>query len=137
MRDAHKEKQVPTTGAERIPYSTAEQIARGYLKHMTESFVGQITGAGGAGGTLADIPFEPAVVVLVNPGTLFQLSMPISGGRISINAISGAAAGTATPAATQDPTTKKWSLALPTGLAPDGDPVHVLCFGVSDIDGGL
>lgn len=134
-RTTYAEGQIPT-GAEDVPYATQIDIAKKFGKHMTECFVGEITGAGGAGGSLASIPFQPGIILISEAtGPLLQLQVPGSSGAVDINMITGAAAGTAIPAATQavDGT---WTQALPTGLAPDGDTVSVVCLGFR-ADGSL
>jgi hypothetical protein len=133
-RTTYAEAQIPT-GAEDVPYATQHDIATKFGKHITEAFVGEVTGAGGAGGDLTGIPFDPAIVLISEAtGPLLQLQVPGSSGDVDINMITGAAAGTAIPAAVASGST--WTISLPTGLAPDGDVVSVVCLGFRE-DGSL
>ena len=137
MRQSYAQDQVPTQGKDAIPYPSWLEIVQKIMKHGAEAFVGEVLGAGGAGGDLAGIPFEPAVIVLSeNTGPLLQLQVPGSAGKVDINMISGAAAGTAIPAAVQQPD-GTWTLSLPTGLVPDGDTASLVILGVRQVGGSL
>lgn len=140
-RQSYAESEIPADGGEQVPYSDAFKIARGFLKHMGEMYCGQITGAGGAGGTLSGIPFEPAAVLIYNldAGTPFmQFSPP---GRLGtaaeqLNIGAAAAAGSAAiPAGVLSGDT--YDLTLPTGLAGDGNVVEVIVWGFRDVAGSL
>ena len=131
------EAQIPATGAASVPYATHRELVNGLFAHSAEAFVAEGVGAGGAGVEITGIPFEPAVIVLSeNTGPLLQLQFPTAGGKVDINAITGAAAGEAIAAAVQQPD-GTWSIQLTTTLAPDGDTASLICFGVRDVAGGL
>lgn len=134
-RTTYAEAQIPT-GAQDVPYATQHSIATKFGKHMTEAFVGEVTGAGGAGGDLTGIPFDPAIVLISEAtGPALQLQVPGSSGDVDINMITGAAAGTAIPAAVAQ-ADGTWTISLPTGLAPDADVVSCVCLGFRE-DGSL
>jgi len=129
-RDNYAQSQIPTS-QDSVPYADHREIAQGLGRHMTDSFVGEVVGAGGAGGDLTGIPFEPAVIYLSEAtGPSLQLQLPGSAAKVDINLITGAAAGTAVPDATQE-ADGTWTIALPTALAPDGDTVSAWCLGFS------
>lgn len=129
-RDNYAQSQIPTS-QEAVPYADHREIAQGLGRHMTDSFVGEVVGAGGVGGPLAGIPFEPAVIYLSEAtGPSLQLQLPGSAAKVDINLITGAAASTAVPNATQE-VDGTWTIDLPTALAPDGDTVSAWCLGFS------
>ena len=132
-RDNYAQSRIPTS-QDSVPYADHREIAQGLGKHMTDSFVGEVVGAGGAGGNLTGIPFEPAVIVLSEAtGPSLQLQLPGSAAKVDINMILGSAAAAAIPDATQE-TDGTWTIALPTALAPDGDTVSAWCLGFSSND---
>ena len=134
-RTTYSEAQIPT-GAQDVPYATQRDIATKFGKHTTEAFVGEVVGAGGAGGDLTGIPFDPAIVLISEAtGPALQLQVPGSAGDVDINMITGAAAGTAIPAAVAQ-ANGTWTISLPTGLAPNGDTVSCVCLGFRE-DGSL
>lgn len=137
MRESAAFAAVPAKGSESVPYPTHREIVSGLLKHLTEAFVGEVVGAGGAGGDLAGIPFEPAVIVLSEgTGPILQAQLPGSAGAVDVNLITGAPAGTAIPAAVKQ-MDGTWTLSLPTALAPDGDTVSLLILGFREMAGSL
>ena len=136
-REAYAQKQIPAEGKDNVPYLDSRQLANGMLRHMTESFVGEVLGAGGVGGVLENIPFEPAAILVSEAtGPFLQLQLPGSAAKVDINMITGAAAGGAIPAATLE-ADGLYDLALPTGMAPDGDTASVLILGFRDVGGSL
>jgi hypothetical protein len=137
MRQQYAQSQVPTQGKDAVPYPTWLEIANKMFKHGAEAFVGEILGAAGAGGSLANIPFEPAVIVASDAAVpLLQAQLPGSAAKVDIDMITGAAAAAAIPAAVQQPD-GTWTLTLPTGLAPDGNTVSLLILGFRDVGGSL
>jgi hypothetical protein len=137
MRDTYAETQIPAAGHESPPYIDQREIVNKFGLLYTEAFVGEILGAGGAGGSLANIPFQPAVIVLSEAtGPLLQLQVPGSGGAVDINMITGAAAGAAIPAAVKQ-ADGTYTLSLPTGLVPDGDTASLLILGFREGANGL
>jgi hypothetical protein len=136
-RESYGEKQIPAAGHESPPYIDQREIINKFLRHGVESFMGEILGAGGAGGSLTGIPFEPAAILISDAAVpLGQLQFPGSAGKVDINLITLAAAGAAIPAATLQ-ADGTYTLALPTGLAPDGNTVSVLIIGWRDVNGSL
>jgi len=140
-RETFRESAIPT-GVQSPVYLDARQITRGLGQHLPEAFVGQVTGAGGAGGTLAGVPFDPAVVEVVNEAgaiPTWTKHVMLTGGAIGIAVAAAAADATATaPTITRvagPPVT--FSVALTTGVAPDAELVTVICYGVRDVNGGL
>ncbi len=128
-RDNYAQSQIPTS-QDAVPYATNREIAQGLGRHMTDSFVGEVVGDGGTV-DLTGIPFDPAVIYLSEAtGPSLQLQLPGSAGKVDINLISGAAAGTAIPDATQE-ADGTWTIALPVALAPSGDTVSAWCLGFS------
>jgi len=125
MRQSYAQGQIPTQGKDAVPYATWLEIVQKLGKHGVEAFVGEIVSAAGAGGSLAGVPFEPAVIVMSeNTGPTLQLQMPGSAGKVDINMITGAAAAAAIPDLVQQPD-GTWTLTLPTAQAPDGDTVSL------------
>jgi hypothetical protein len=140
-RETYAEAQIPATGAEDVPYADHRAIARGLMGHATECFVGQVTGAGGAGGDLAGIPFEPAVVEIINEAgaapaytKYVMLGTPI-GVQIILGALDATSEAPAVAEVAGPP--KTWTLTLDTADAPDAEVATVIVYGVHDTDGGL
>ena len=125
------------TGVQSAVYQDARQLAAGLLGYVHEAFIGQVLGAGGAGGNLDDVPFEPAVIIALEPtgptGTLMIRGMTVS--DVKVNLITLAAA-TVFPTISQLSATS-WRVACPTALAPDGDTTTIVCFGVKNATSGL
>lgn len=137
-RQSFAEQQIPSSGSAAVPYPTHRELANGVMKHASDMFVGEILGAGGVGGVLSGIPFEPAMVEIFEPvAPLMQRRMPGSAGAININTITGAAAGTPIAVAVDDVAVPSWKVTLPVGLAPNGRTVTVVCYGFRDIGGSL
>lgn len=137
-RKSFAELQLPTSGAQSVPYPTYRAVASKYLSHSTDSYVGEVTGAGGVGGSLRGIPFQPAIVDVYEPvAPLAQRQIPGSAGAIDINLITGAAAAAAIVVAVDDPTVPSWRVNLVAGIAVNGRVVHVVCQGFRDQGGSL
>ncbi len=137
MRTSYAQSQIPAEGKDSVPYATHRDIVQGLLALLPEKYVGEIVGAGGAGGSLTGIPFEPATIEISDAAVpLLQKQFPGSSGKVDVNQITGAAAAAAIPAATLQPD-GTYTLALPTGLAPDGNTVTVEITGFRDVQGGL
>jgi hypothetical protein len=138
-RESTSQLNIPSKGSESVPYPTHREIVQGLLKHNAELFAAEVVGAGGAGGSFV-CPFEPGVLVMSEAtGPLLQLMLPGSAGQVDINAITGAAAAAAPviTAVDADDKSQGFTVALPTGIAPDGDTVSVLAIGFRDTDGSL
>lgn len=134
-RQTAMEAEIPT-GVESAVYLDARQIVNGLMGRVPEAFIGKIVGAGGAGGSLTGVPFEPAVIFCLEPtGPTGTLSVFRSDATAHVNMITLAAA-TLVPTVTKVGD-QNWTIAAPTGLAPDGDTVTVLAFGVKNALSGL
>lgn len=133
-RTSYAEAQIPTA-VEDIPYPSHRKVA-GMLQHAAELFVGEVLGAGGVGGSLLGVPFEPGIIdVYEATGPTMVRRLPGAAGAIYINLITGAViATTITVTQAVDGT---WTVALPTALAPDGDTATVVCTGVKNVGGSL
>ena len=133
-RESVAQLKIPATGSDSVPYPDFRQLLQGNLLHGVEAFVAEVLGAGGVGGTFV-CPFEPAFVLISEvTGPLIQAQFPGSSGTVGINLVDGtAAAADATYTAVDvDDKSQGFTIALPTGVAPDGDTATVLCFGFRD-----
>ena len=135
-RQSYAESIVPAAGKDAIPYRDQRELANGSLRHAMDGYCGQVLGAGGAGGSLAGIPFEPMeIIVSEATGPTLVLQVRASSGDVNINMITGAA-NASLPVVSQA-VDGSWTIALPTALAPDGDTATVLVHGYRDIAGSL
>lgn len=139
-RETFMETQIPT-GVESPVYLDAKQIARGLGQHLAEVFIGQVTGAGGAGDTLSGVPFDPALIETINeagaaPSTskYVMLATPIG-----IQTILGVLDATSeAPVVTRvagPPVT--FDVLIDVADAPDAEVVTVICYGAKNVNGGL
>lgn len=119
-------------------YQDQKQIVRQLGAHLTESFVGQVVGAGGAGGSLENVPFEPAVII-VTEATGPTLTLSLRGGLLpaDVEVLMTTGAVNANPPVVSQVGAGDWTIALPTALAPDGDTATVLVMGLRDVAGSL
>lgn len=129
------------SGAETPVYQDQRQVVRKLGAHLEECFMGQVTGAGGAGGDLAGIPFEPALVEIINEAgatpawaKYAMLATPI-GVRIAAAAVDATADAPAVAVVAGPPQT--WTLTLDTADAPDAETVTVIVYGFRDVAGSL
>lgn len=136
-RESYIESAVPEA-TESPVYLDGRQIARGLGRHLTESFVGQITGGGGAGGTLEEVPFEPMLIEVINEAgatptwhKFVMLDTPIG-----VTVAAAAADGTAN-APTVTGSDNDFDVALNATVAPNGETVTVICYGVREVGGSL
>ena len=141
MRESHAESAIPT-GVESPVYLDAKQIARGLGRHLTEAFIGQVTGAGGAGGTLSGVPFNPGVIEVINEAgaaPAFTKYAMLASGAIGVQIILAAADATAAAPVVSSvagpPVT--FDVLLDTADAPDAEVVTVICYGVREGNGSL
>lgn len=127
-RSSYRGSNIPS-GIDSPIYLDAHQIAKGVGAALGEAFIGQVTGAGGAGGSFV-CPFEPGVMVVSEEtGPTLELHVHASTGDVEVSMITGAASANAvTVTAVGDGT---FTVALPTALAPDADVATVVCLGVS------
>lgn len=117
-------------------YQDQRQIVRGLGAHLTEMYAAKVVGAGGAGGSITEVPFEPAVIEVYEPtGPTMVKSIFAADGAVHIDAITGAA--NATPPTKTQVGEGNWTVGLPTALAPDGDTATVLIYGFRDVAGSL
>jgi hypothetical protein len=140
-RETFMEAQIPT-GVESPVYLDARQISRGLSQHLPEAFIGQVTGAGGAGGTLSGVPFDPAVVEIINEaGATPQWAKYVflGSGTIGLSVVLAAADATANaPTVTRVPGPPvTFDVGVVTADAPDAEVVTVICYGMRDVNGGL
>ncbi len=139
-RESTSQLAIPSAGSESVPYATHREIVQGLLKHGAEAFSAIVVGAGAAGGSFV-CPFEPAVLIISEAtGPLLQLQIPtVDGVSLGINVITGAdaAADAVITAVDADDKSQGFTVALPTGVAPDGDTATVLCLGFRDAEGSL
>jgi len=138
-RATHAEAQIPATGSEDVPYADHRAIARSLMGHAAECFVGQVTGAGGAGDTLANVPFNPGVIMTFNEaGAAPSVSWyAMLATPIGVQTILAVADATSEAPAVTDNGDGTFDVLMDTADAPDGEVATVVCFGVRDTDGGL
>jgi hypothetical protein len=108
------------------------------MGHVSECYIGEVLGAGGVGGTLTEVPFQPAYVRVLNAdGATPAVTEAVFSTNPAHITVILAAALQATPVALTQVGENDWTITLPTALAPDGETVVVVAFGVRDTDGGL
>lgn len=140
MRESHAQNQIPEKGADAVPYFDQREAAQGLLKHATEAFIGQVTGADGAGGDLENVPFEPALIEVINEGggtPTWTKFVNLGSGGIGLEVAASAADATADFPTLTRVGEGDWTVTLATGTAPDDETVTVVCYGVRDVAGGL
>lgn len=139
MRESHAEGAIPTS-VESPVYLDAQQIARGLGRHMTETFLAQDVGASGGGFDIVNVPFEPALVVAINPAgaapALWHSAFP-AGGTAHHTVTILAVAASATPPVLVKVADNDWTVEIPTAMAPDAEVVTVLIYGVREGNGSL
>ena len=135
-RSSYAESQSVGRGVNGVPYSDHKEIAN-TLRHAAEVFVGNVTGAGGVGGVLSGIPFEPAIIDLYEPaGPVMQRDLPGAGGtRVKVNLITGAAAATAFVIATDGP--GFWKVTFAVGHIANAAVATIVCTGFRSVGGSL
>jgi hypothetical protein len=119
-------------------YQDQKQIVRKLGAHLTEMFMGEVLGAGGVGGTLLNVPFEPAYVRVINAdgATPAVTDAAFSTNPAHVTTIL-AVALQATPVAKAKVAEGDWTITLPTALAPDAETVVVIVHGFRDVGGSL
>ncbi len=133
-RESFADQNIPTPAAN-IPYADFRQIARGFAGLRAEMFVGQITGAGGVGGTLA-IPFDPVVVITMET-TNAASKITILIVPTSVQLIVETGLTTTGLSVEDDADSKPRVVTMTTAKVPDADVAEVICFGVPEIEGTL
>lgn len=137
-RTSYAEQQIPQRGADATPYPDHREVANKILRHGADMFVGEVAGAGGVGGVLSGIPFEPAIVDVYEPvAPVMQRQVPGSGGAVDVNLITGAAASTALVVAVDDASAPSWKVTLAVGHVANGRTATVVCTGFRDAGGSL
>jgi len=141
-RESYIESQIDDNSPSAQPqYLDVRQIARGLGQHLGEFFMGQVTGAGGAGGDLAGIPFNPAVVLIINEAgaapalTVYSMLGTPIGVQIILGALDATSEAPVVAEVAGPPVT--WTATLNTADAPDAEVATVLCFGFRDVNGSL
>jgi hypothetical protein len=139
MRESYIESQIPEPTASPI-YLDAQQIARGLGRHLTESFLGSVTGAGGVGGTITGVPFEPVIVRAINAAgatpAVHESFFPDTGTARHVTTAAAAAANATPPTLTQVGE-NNWTVTLPVGMAPNGETLLVHIIGFRPVGGSL
>jgi hypothetical protein len=131
---------IPASGAEGVPYFERRELINGVLAHSAEMFIGQVLGAGGVGGELTEVPFEPAVIEIINEAgatPTWTKHVNLGSGFIGLAVAAAAADATANAPTLTEVGDNDWTVGLVTGDAPDGETVTVICYGARDVNGGL
>lgn len=139
-REAWMDSQIPETGAEQVPYKDNRELVNGALRHMAEMFCGQVLGAGGAGGDLLNVPFEPAAIEIINEAgatPTWIKYVNINGTLIGVTVAAAVADGTANAPTLTEVGDNDWTIGVDTADAPDGETVTVIVYGYRNIAGGL
>lgn len=139
-RETFSDSAIPATGAAKIPYQDDREIVNVTTRHMTEAFMGQVLGAGGVGGVLAGIPFQPAVIEIINAdgaAPAFTKYAYPAGVGTGVQIILGALDATAEAPVLAQVAANNWTATLDTADAPDAETVTVIVYGFRDIAGGL
>lgn len=127
-------------GTETPVYQDQLSIVRGLGAHLTETFMGQVLGAGGAGGSLLNVPFQPASIEVINEaGSTPAWSKYVYPGGVGIGVLVTTATADATseaPALTRV-AEGDWTIVLDTADAPDGETVTVIVQGFREVAGSL
>lgn len=124
-------------------YQDQKQIVRKLGAHLSEAYMAKVTGAGGAGGSVEDVPFEPAYIEVWDVANLsLYKSYFASDGAVHMSVIDTGAGATDLAANANPPVLTQvaegdWTVALPTQMAPDGDTVVVLIKGFRNVAGSL
>jgi hypothetical protein len=130
-------------GADSVPYKDHREMVNGTLKHMAEMFMQKVTGAGGAGGAVTSIPFEPAIVEVWGVDSLslfksyFASDTAVHFSLIDTGAGATDLAANATPPVVSQDGDQDWDIDLPTEMAPDSEEVVVVVWGFRDVNGSL
>lgn len=138
MRESHAELQIPT-GRQDVPYGDQRTLVNGVFRHQTEMFIGKVTGAGGVGGALTGVPFEPAYIKCLNEAGANPAvydSVFASDAAIHTETILAVAINANPPVVTRVGA-GNFTIALPTEMAPNTEVVTVLVFGARDLAGSL
>lgn len=130
MRTLASDGEVPT-GKQATPYPDHQKVNNGYLKHNAEAFAGEITGAGGVGGTL-DLPFDPGFVLAINGAGTPRLRYLFVGTTVQRGLDAAAATGLSIA---NDANGKPRRVTAAVALAANGEVVQILAFGFRDVNG--
>lgn len=121
-------------------YQDQKQIVRKLGAHLTECYLGQVLGAGGAGGALTGIPFQPAVIEIINADgatpAFTKYAYPAGVGT-GVQIILGALDATAEAPVLSQVGPGDWTATLNTADAPDAETVTVIVYGFRDVAGSL
>lgn len=134
-RQSYQQDQIPT-GVEAIPYSDWRALANGVLRHAPSLFMGRVVGADAAGGELAGVPFEPAVILgFKNAATATAFLSTFGSGGAAHHLVAAAAAENPNPPVLTQEADGTWTVALPTEMAPDTHTVILIVLGASAVGG--
>ncbi len=138
-RETFAESVIPAEGKDDVPYADHRAIARGLMGRVCEAIIGTVLGAGGAGGSLLLVPFEPAVIEIINAAgaTPAFTKYVMLGTPEGVQIILGALDATAEAPAVTQVGANDWTILLNTADAPDGETVLVTVYGVRDVTPGL
>lgn len=132
VRKLSADAQVPTARAA-TPYPDHLKVTGDYLKHAGEMFAGQITGAGGVGGTL-DLPFDPGYVRVVNGAGTPRIRELFVGS--TVQAAGTGVAGTGLSIA-NDAAGLPRRVTLDVAMAANGEVVQVIAWGFRNVGSSL
>ncbi|MDQ3170286.1 MAG: hypothetical protein M3Q55_09140 [Acidobacteriota bacterium] len=133
-RESFAETQIPTTGRAGIPYPDYHKIVQGLLLHGAEMFFGTMTGTGAALDSPA-LPFDPAMVMIINQTTLCKgIKLPSMADDDFYKEV---AAGTATYDTAGGITlgVKKFTLGTDVELNAAANVIHFVAFGAKSVGG--
>lgn len=119
-------------------YQDQKQIVRQLGAHLSEAYIAQGTGAGGVGFDIENVPFEPAVITAINQGGATPaVHHSVFSPTPAHATVAAAAAANATPPTLTQVGEGDWTVTVPVGMAPNGEVVTLLIYGVRDVAGGL
>lgn len=126
---------------ETVPYQDQRELVRRLGAHLPEAFMGQVTGAGGAGGSLLNVPFQPALIEVINEGgatpTWHKFAYPDGGSALGVSVAAAAADGTSNAPTLTQVGAGNWTIALNTTVAPDAEVCTVIVYGFKVVAGSL
>jgi hypothetical protein len=137
MRKTFRERQIPT-GVESAIYQDPRQIVRHLGSLLTETYLAKVTGAGGAGGVIEGVPFEPAVIQAfrITDTAAFYKSVLATDGALHLQVIA-AAGENDNPPTIEEQEDGTWNVTIPTQMAPNDAVVVVEIRGSRAVEGSL
>lgn len=146
MRETNRDNQIPAA-TDRPKYPDHREVVRNLGQHLSEVYIAKVTGAGGAGGVVEGVPFEPAVIEAINPGgaspAWYKSVYTNDGSQVHIQSVTSGA-GTTDIAVNANPPTlaedtgpTDWDVTVPTQMAPNGETVTLVIYGSRDVNNSL